>query len=222
MDTTSAKSKNEAIQAYWLVNLLVKKQLLRLLRLTLAPMSPKAMKTAMSLFPQHGGLVLSHLHHRPFAFDIHGCRINHLQQDLELGMEVLGTKSLSQYNGLTEIKPLNFYQQTLQSNQHHFAELIWSPLVLWQMQYSAAVLQPGHMISCIHTLPGLHAPHTKGSFVITLVPPRTQMFGLVGLIWSYGPPNKYPHPNKPGIPWIELIQKAACFCSEAWLFFACL
>ncbi len=35
MDTTSAKSKNEAIQAYWLVNLLVKKQLLRLLRLTL-------------------------------------------------------------------------------------------------------------------------------------------------------------------------------------------
>lgn len=120
---------------------------------------------------------------------------------------MVGTKSLSQYNGPTEIKAVNFDQQTLRSNQPHFAGFIWSPLVLWQMQYSAGVLQPGRMISCIHTLPGLHTPHTKGSFVITLVP--TNILGRVGLIALLT--------NTPPIQTnLEYLQKAACLCS-GWL-----
>lgn len=75
------------------------------------------------------------------------------------------------------------------------------------MHYSAGVLQLGRMISCIHTLPGLHTPHTKGSFVITLVP--TNILGWVGLIALLT--------NTPPIQTnLEYLQKAACLCS-GWL-----
>ena len=130
---------------------------------------------------------------------------------------MVGTKSLSQYNSPTEIKAVNFDQQTLRSNQPRFAGFIWSSLVLWQMQYSAGVLQPGRMISCIHTLPGLHTPHTKGSFVITLVP--TNILGRVGLIalLTNTPPSKQ--------TWNTFRKRLVCVqvgCLAARISFSCL